>query len=75
MDVEPEKNAMTIEAAVKRAVYRRDGALAGRVADILRAAGWTYARILAEVQRICPSATAADWDDLLAEAEDIEARS
>lgn len=60
---------MTLEEAIRGAVARRDARLAGRVVDVLRAAGWTYRRILSEVVRLCPGVEAGEWDGLLEEAD------
>lgn len=58
-----------IEQLIVRAIDHDDASAASRVVDILRPRGWTYGRILAEVQRVRPAATEGDWDVLLSEAD------
>ena len=66
---------MKIREALTIALRNQDAETCGRVADQLRARGWTYARILKLAQEIKPTLTPGDWDDLMVEAEEAEAYS
>lgn len=68
-------SVLTIDAVLAQAVDRKDAAACGRIADKLRWQGFTYAQILARVQKERPNVTREDWEDLMLEAEDIEAAS
>jgi hypothetical protein len=47
---------------------------AARLVDAMRARGFTYACVLLFVQRSRPNVTAAEWDALLYQADEAEAR-
>lgn len=57
---------------IATAIDKHDARLAGRIVDVLRARGATYNDILELVRLTRPEVTAADWDALLAEADDLE---
>ena len=65
----------TVKEALGLAIDKRDAATAGRIADHLREHGYTYARVFACAQSARPNLTAGDWEDLMQEAEDLEAMS
>ena len=65
---------MNLRTMIETAVDRQDARLAAKVVDIFRnKLGATYPEILARVQLYRPACSAGAWDDLLAEAEDLEA--
>jgi len=70
------KTKISINDAIGKAVDRRDAKLAGALCDALRfQLGMNYRQILNRVQRVRPSVSAADWDELLQEADECEAQS
>lgn len=58
-----------LESTIARAIDHHNPESAGRVVDNLRALGWNYDQVLAEVQRVRPQVTAGEWDSLLYEAD------
>jgi hypothetical protein len=61
---------MTIREAISRAFDAYDPKAAGLVSDALRAKGLTYAETFSFVQKVRPSATLSEWDELLQEGDE-----
>jgi hypothetical protein len=64
---------MNLKDQIIQAIDKKDARAAGLLVDVLRDNGWTYRRILAKVQSVRPAVTAGEWDDLCAEADDLDA--
>jgi hypothetical protein len=67
------KGTMTLKEALQDAIQRRDALQAGRVVSQLRDHGYTYKRCFALAKRIAPWLEPSDWEDLMYEADELEA--
>ena len=63
---------MKTREAIAKAIDTRNAGLAGRIADTLRGRGFTYARVLEAFQEVRPQLTAGDFEELMAEADELE---
>ena len=63
----------TVEEVIEIAIDNHDARAAGRVVDHLRFKhGYTYSQVLDQVKAVRPNVTQAQWDALLAEADEDE---
>jgi hypothetical protein len=62
----------TLRELANQAVDASDVRAAARLVDAMRARGFTYACVLAFVQRSRPNVTPAEWDALLYQADEAE---
>lgn len=60
---------MTLAGLIQRAVLHGDVTAAAQVAEFCRARGYSHDGIFKLVKQVCPTATFAQWDELLYEAE------
>ena len=63
---------MKTREAIAKAIDTKNAAFAGHIADTLRGRGFTYARVLETFQEVRPQLTAHEFENLMAEADELE---
>ena len=63
---------MKTREAIAKAIDTKNAAFAGHIADTLRGRGFTYARVLEVFQEVRPQLTAHEFENLMAEADELE---